>query len=227
MEKQGSTQRKYLLLVCLITFYNLVGIAALMTTHKIVHIAFLKIDIIGPSIFFPLLFQSLDVITEIYGDKIAKFSLYQHYVFLYLFIALTFLVISLPSPQWFNMQSDYEKVFYPILPLLTGSLVGVLVSSFLNIYYLSKWKFLTHGKYFWLRSLITTSASLIIYTTIVDFGGLFLSFSNSHLIKLTEINVLSNVILTIVFVNFSALIVKILKRHVKIDIKQPSWNPFN
>lgn len=220
-------QKKYISLICLISFYNLIGISALITTRKIVHIDFLGIDIIGPSIFFPLLFQSLDIITEVYGDKIAKFSLYQHYIFLYLFIAMSFIVISLPSPKWFNMQQTYENVFFPMFPLLTSALAGILISSFLNIYYLSAWKFLTKGRYFWLRSLATTSISLLIYTAITDLGGLFLFFNHSHLISLTKINIASNIFLTIIFVNISSLLVKFLKHHIGIYLHPPTWKPFN
>src|SRR4029079_19329048 len=66
---------------------------------------------VSPLFFFPLLFVINDVITEVYGFKVARRVILSAFVGLLSFIAFLFIIMKLPSsPNWYY-QNEFEFVF--------------------------------------------------------------------------------------------------------------------
>ncbi len=113
------------------------------------------------TILFTTTFFVNDIITEHYGIKAAKKSIMlcfwsQILVMLWMVIALGH-----PLPELTNagsaVQEAHEnylamfKLFAPSLRILTASLVAYLSSQLIDILIFNGLKYLTHGKYLWLR----------------------------------------------------------------------------
>ncbi len=70
-----------------------------------------------------------------------------------IFSSYIFLVLKLPYPTFWNRNGIYIQIMKPYLRFTLASTASIIIGSWLNIYFLSKWSRLVHGRYFALRSL--------------------------------------------------------------------------
>ncbi len=101
----------------------------------------------------PFRYLLCDVISEVYGFHIAKKIVFYMIIYGFIFSLLMFFIVKLPAPSYWTHRSDYNFVLGNTLHIACYCTIGVFIGSVLNIYFVSKWKVLTKGKYFWLRSL--------------------------------------------------------------------------
>jgi uncharacterized integral membrane protein (TIGR00697 family) len=151
MPEKASAQFLMLFTMLYVTF-NLVGCALLFKVVKI-----------GPGVapggifFLPLVLLIEDIVAEIYGYKISRALLWYILMSSLIFSICTVLVVKLPSPEYWHFDSAYHTVFDPLLRGGFSLFIAVLVGRFINIYALTKTKILVRGKYFWIRSVVSTS----------------------------------------------------------------------
>jgi len=182
----------------------------------------------GQVFIFPLLYCFADVLTEIFGERAANLVIYVKLGCDFIFISLIIIMVHLPSPTNWDLQKVYNTVFNPMLYLYTGVLIGTLCNSLINIRLLGKWKILTKGKYFWLRSFGASTIGIIVYT----FPAAFISYHKLinyplNLFKFTLIRTISNIVLISFYTIFSSLLVDYLKRKLDLDTSQVTgFNPF-
>jgi uncharacterized integral membrane protein (TIGR00697 family) len=105
------------------------------------------------SLIFPLTFIITDVIAETYGFQVARQLIWSNIPATIFYILMLNFILRVPSPSYWDHQSDYDYIFYG--STLVGILgnFGVVAGYLVNIYVLSKWKMLIKGKYFWIRSI--------------------------------------------------------------------------
>lgn len=107
----------------------------------------------GGIFIFPLSFIVSDMISEIYGSRYAK-KLILYGILCELILALyTHMILRMPFPGFFHSNATYMKIMDPYLRFTLASSGAILIGSWLNIYFLSRWSRLVNGKYFILRSL--------------------------------------------------------------------------
>lgn len=115
---------------------------------------------------FPLSYAVADIIAEVYGYKIARqtvwFALFSGLIFC---VSLK-IVGTLPAPNYWTKQHNYDVVFSPILRAYIATTIASLVGSFINIYAISKFKILMYGKHFWLRSLLSTGIGELVFSVV-------------------------------------------------------------
>lgn len=153
--------------------YITVLLAATVVAYKIDMLKF--IPVAGSTLVFTSSYFLGDVIAEVYGYKISKRLIWESVVCGYIFAFAIALVIALPSPGYWARSQSYNMVFGHIIRFTNAGTLGYLISAFLNVYIISKWKVLVKGKHFWLRSLGATSigeaaANCVSYT--ISFFGL-------------------------------------------------------
>lgn len=137
-------------------------------------------------------------------------------------------VIRLPSPEYWHYDLAYHTVFDPLLRGGAVLFIAILVGRFINIYALTKLKILVRGKFFWIRSVLSTSVGGFITLTIL-FG---LAYGNS--VSFTEIEKLfiTDYSIRILYAVFggipAAFIVSYIKTRYKIDFfdYNTNFNPF-
>ena len=115
-----------------------------------------------------------------------------------------------------------------LLRAVIAQMIGVLSGAFINIYLISKWKIMTNGRYFWLRSIGSSTigeALMLVISVLIALTGI-LSLSNLiHLIMYTYLYKIFFAVVAAPFVSISATILK--KKMVNWRSESVDFNPFN
>lgn len=115
-----------------------------------------------------LTFFLSDVIAEVYGYQKAKQVIWSGVICLLCFSSIGFLLQKLPTPPEYD---KYGHAYTIILNLLfragISNAIAIIIGAFFNVYFVSKWKMLVKGKYFWLRSLGSSAIGEALYTFFV------------------------------------------------------------
>lgn len=224
VQNQQRPQYRWIILLSMI--YLVGWTAAYPMIYKIVELHHILEP--GAIFLFPLSYAIADVISEVYGYRLARqivwFALFSGLIFC---ISLE-LVSTLPVPNFWHKQQNYDVVFSPILRAYFATTIASLASSFVNIYIISKWKILMYGKHFWLRSLISTGAGELIFSTL---GGT-LAYAGvepwSKIVFLMLDGYLFKMIYASIAVWPIALIAYLLKKAEKVDVYDygVNYSPF-
>lgn len=154
------TEKKYKVLVIL---------AALMvTTYLTANIMAVKlISVFGLTMFdagtitFPLAYMLGDVVTEIYGFKIARKLVWLTFFCNIILVIATSAGLLFRSPDYMAGTSEAYKTIFTYVPrILIASLVAFLVGEISNSWFMEKIKKLTGEKHLWVR---TIGSSMIGY----------------------------------------------------------------
>ena len=182
----------------------------------------------GAIFLFPLSYAIADIIAEVYGYRIARqivwFALSTGFIFC---ISLR-IVATLPAPEFWHKQENYDVVFSPMLRAYFATTIASLFGSFVNIYAISKFKILMYGKYFWLRSLLSTGIGEFIFSVI---GGT-LAYAGVMPIAKIPFLMLDGYLFKMLYAFIAVwpvvLIAAMLKKSEKVEIYDYgiSYNPF-
>lgn len=114
-----------------------------------------------------------DVITEVYGLRMIMRLFWSVIICQFILAAACFLLIRLPSPDFWQNQASYELVVGHLLRIALFQFAGVVIAWNINARLLLKWKQLLKGRYFWLRSLGSSGIGLCIFSVISVFPTLY------------------------------------------------------
>lgn len=130
--------------------YVAIDLSSMVFAYKIIEIG----PLIGAasSLIFPATYSIMDIIAEVYDYKIAKKIVWYAFACDLLFAILVLIISRVPSTNQAE-TSVYIHIFSPLLRAVIAQMIGVLAGAFINIYLISKWKILVNGRYFWLRSI--------------------------------------------------------------------------
>lgn len=192
-----------------------------------------KLIVVGPFIFdggailFPLTYIIGDILTEVYGYKKARRTIWIGFAVSAL-AALTFMVVQyLPSaPDWHN-QAAYEAVIGFVPRIVLASMGGYLIGQFINSYVLAKLKVRTKGKKMWLRLVASTLFSELADTTVfctIAFFGILQGWSFANYVV---VGVSYKVAVEIICLPITYRVIGFLKRRENIDTydKDTDFNP--
>lgn len=141
-----------------------------------------RVVIIGPipepgsTLIYTFSFFLSNVYSEVYGANAAKKLIMESICCGYLFALLLTFVNMLPAPEYWDTSGTYNQVLGHVLRFTNAGVIGYLISSFLNNYLITTWKYKMNGKLFWLRSLAASSLSECVATFIsglITFIGMF------------------------------------------------------
>ena len=143
-------------------------ISAKLTLIKIPGIPF---DLIFPMGFiaYSITFLCTDVISEIWGKRVANFVVILGIIANFVMLALVQVAIyAFPvAPfQGNEFQSWYAKILGSSLPVVIASLIAYICSQFHDIWAFHKWKDVTKGRFLWLRNNASTIVSQFIDTCV-------------------------------------------------------------
>lgn len=161
---------------------------------------------------FPVVFLMTDVVGEVYGKKAARFFVLSGIVANLLWVAYSFLALSLPwadAEHW--AHGSYETIFGLTIRIALASVVAFAVAEYQDVlsFFFLKAKF--GEKFFWLRSLLSNVWSQlldsIIFMTIAFYGV----YSNETLVKVTITLWLFKVLIGFLYTPLSYLGIALLK----------------
>ncbi len=215
---------KYItLIVSVYCFFFILPTILLKRSIVLPYFGMIPISILFTGTYFIL----LDVITEVYGYFEGKKALYAGIISYSLFVFIIEGVISidqvLPINHPANMFENqaYSLIFNNIYVTWVSVVFCSFIFDIFNIRLLSKWKFLLHGKYFILRSILSSSFSMILFTLVTNFFAFNHRILNGDFIFYLTVNTVSisaKIISLIVFAYPALLLCNYLKKTEKLDI---------
>jgi len=214
---------KYLTLLSMI--YLTCELASLVLSYKIVSTKLFFGA--AASFIFPITYTWNDIITEVYGYNAAKRLIWLVFVCDYLFVFLLYFSIKAPSPTVYQ-QTAYILVLGSLWRSVTGEMIGVLTGAFINSYIISKWKILTKGKHFWLRSIFSSVAGELIMLFISVPIALFGRINTEEIFTLIIYAYSYKVIFAIIISGPANVIASAIKKSEGVDgyDYNVSYNPF-
>ena len=113
-------------------------------------------------------FLFTDIISEVWGKKIAGQVVFAGFISQLLLIFLVNLAIILPvAPfQGSEFQEAYARILGPSWYIVVGGLIAYLVSQYHDVWAFHMWREKTKGKWLWLRNNASTMVSQLIDTVI-------------------------------------------------------------
>jgi uncharacterized integral membrane protein (TIGR00697 family) len=118
------------------------------------------------SLVTPFWFLMTDIIAEVYGYQLTRRLIWSGILCGFLFTMVCVPLIHLPSPASWQYQAAYDQVLGKLPRVLLGCIIGVVAGAFANTYLITKWKILTRGKYFWLRSIGSSGSGQLVFTIV-------------------------------------------------------------
>ncbi len=161
--------------------YRLVIITAVFITCLITaNIIAVKMISLGPFILFaaifvfPLSYIFGDVLTEVYGYRVARRVIWLGFVCNLIFVIFAWVGQILPPADFWQGQEAYESILGYAPRLLGASLCGYLAGEFANSFILAKMKVLTQGHWLWSRTISSTvvgeGLDTVVFTTLALIG---------------------------------------------------------
>jgi uncharacterized integral membrane protein (TIGR00697 family) len=213
--------------------HRLVIISALFVTCFITaNIISVKMISLGPFIvfagvfIFPLSYIVGDVLTEVYGYRIARRVIWLGFACNLIFVIFAWVGQVLPSPTAWELQGAYESILGYTPRLLVASFCGYFVGEFVNSFVLAKMKIFTRGRWLWSRTIGSTivgeGLDTVVFTVIALIGTPF--FMLTVMLSQWLIKVLVETVAT----PATYAVVSYLKQKEAIDTydRETRFNPF-
>ncbi|MCH9634748.1 MAG: queuosine precursor transporter [Chlamydiae bacterium] len=180
---------------------------------------------------YPITFLITDIVSEIMGDKKAKFMVLMAFCMNLLMIIFTQVTLALPShakwlildnPFGYTSVQDYQRAFSSVFSIngfiFIGSMIAFLIAQLLDIKLFCVIRKKYKGKHLWLRNNVSTCISQLIDTFIMN-GivltlGLGLDLSTCGTIILSEY--IYKVIFALLDTPFIYLFIYIIKKRFRI-----------
>lgn len=217
------TQFKILLFIMLL--YITIDFTSNMMLYKLIKVGSAVLP--AGILIYPVVFLLGDIIAEVFGYRVAKLIVIFDLVFNFIFAAILYVLVRVPSPHDLLLSQDYLIVLGSLLKVNSIVIVAILIGSMINVYFISKWKIITHGRYFWIRSI---GSSAIGEAVMLVFGVFFLysgKLSLSDMIKLIECDYLFRVGYAVIGSGPATILVNYLKsRGVNTMFEKSMDNPF-
>jgi queuosine precursor transporter len=105
---------------------------------------------------FPVSYICGDVLTEVYGYRVARRVIWLGFLCNLLAVAAIYLGGVLPAAPFWQDQQAYETILGYTPRLLAASFLAYLVGEFTNSYVLARMKVATNGRWLWSRTIGST-----------------------------------------------------------------------
>jgi len=208
-------------------------IAVFITCLITANIIAVKVISLGPFILpaaifvFPLSYIFGDVLTEVYGYRVARRVIWLGFICNLIFVFFAWVGQLLPPAPFWEGQEAYESILGYTPRLLAASFFGYLVGEFVNSFILAKMKILTKGRWLWSRTIGSTVVGQGLDTSI--FITLAFIGTPSFVPIMILYHWLAKTVIEAILTPATYAIVNFLKRREAIDSYdyETKFNPFN
>ena len=167
---------------------------------------------------YPLTFLFTDVITELYGRKIASRVIWLGFGVSVLMALLVYLGGLLPPAPIWEGQPAYESILGMVPRITLASLIAYLVSQHHDVFAFHFWRQKTKGRFLWLRNNASTMVSQVLDTGIFITIAFWGTVPTAVLINMLLSQYLTKLVIAAGDTPFCYLLVGLLRGRVK----QPS-----
>jgi len=213
--------------------YRLVIITAVFITCLITaNIIAVKVISLGPFILpaaifvFPLSYIFGDVLTEVYGYRVARRVIWLGFICNLIFVFFAWVGQVLPPAVFWEQQEAYESILGYTPRLLAASFCGYLAGEFINSFILARMKILTRGRWLWSRTIGSTVVGQGLDTSI--FITLAFIGTPSFVPIMILYHWVAKTVIEAILTPATYAIVNSLKRRESIDFYdyETKYNPF-
>lgn len=171
------------------------------------------------TLIFPLSFILDDVITEVYGYKNARLSIWLGFVFNFLYVLYGWIILQFPGPTYnYPANAAFDLVFNTNLRIIVASFISYFFSEPLNAFIIAKLKIKMHGNYMSLRFLIATIVACFVDSAIFGTLAFWHTMQNVSLIQLILTMWSIKIMLELFILPISVILAKRFKHVEKLDI---------
>ena len=185
---------------------------------------------------FPIGYIISDVLTEVYGFRVARGVIWLGFLCNLLMVFLYWAAGAIPAPGWYGDQDAYDSILGTTGWLLLGSFAAYTVGEFSNAAVMVVLKNRTEGRFLWLRAVVSTVVgqgvdSWIFYLIAFGASGVWLVEDGPGWLGVVQAAIFAWIVKTIfevVALPFTYVVVGWLKRTEKMDVYDAphSLNPF-
>ncbi len=215
--QQSHDLNKYKYLIFFSMLFISIMICNVILTNRYINLS-TNIFVLGGTFTSPLIFILGDIVAEIFGYRVAKHMIWSGFACQAIFAIICKLVAHAPFPIFFKDYYSYSLIFSQLPYMVISSFVAYLASSLINIRIITKWKVLLHGRYFWLRSLGSSTIAEALYSAIAIIMMEMGTLSVKVIWQLIFASYLIKVTYSLIFAGPSNVLVNFIKYKVKIDV---------
>ncbi|MFC1921089.1 queuosine precursor transporter [Chloroflexota bacterium] len=210
---------------CLITA-NIIVIKPINLGFSIMEI---PVPLPAAIIIFPLSYIVGDILTEVYGYRMARRVIWLGFLCNLIAVIAIWLGQILPANPMWGGQEAYENTLGYIPRILLASFIAYLVGEFSNSFILAKMKIRAKGRRLWARTIgSTVIAQLLDAAVFIPLAYIGL-FEPSFIVVASIALWIAKVLYEIIATPFTYAIVNYLKKKEEIDTYdyETNFNPFS
>ncbi len=125
---------------------------------------------------FPISYILNDIMTEIYGFKLAKKVIYMGFLMNFFMVLVFSLAIVLPAPDWYETSDEFATILGSTPRITIAGLAAYLSGSLVNASIMNRMKAKSvNGRKFGLRAVVSTIVGETVDSCVfipIAFGGL-------------------------------------------------------
>lgn len=181
------------------------------------------VDIMGMTItaglvVFPITYIISDIMTEVYGLKVARRIIWYGLATNLLFVLAALGATALPPSKYFDNQAAFDAVFSTTPRILLASVMGYLAGEFSNATIVAKIKAAMHGKHFWLRALLSTCVGTFLDSSIFCFIAFYTIYPTVLIAEMILIQCAIKFVYEVIALPITYSITNYLKRVENSDV---------
>ena len=207
----------YVFLVILSMVYMSIMLCNSVLTNR--YVGSSELFVLGGTLTSPFVFILDDIITEIYGYKIARAVILSGFTAQTIFTLICYIITISPQPDFFKEYNAYYNILGPSLMWINISgCIAYITANIINSYVIARWKFLVKGKYFWLRSIGSSTFSEMLYTFLAIIMMELNSIPLNDILHVASISFAIKVTYSAIFACPASLSVNYIKQKTGIDV---------
>ena len=184
---------------------------------------------------FPIGYIISDILTEVYGFRVARGVIWLGFVCNLLMVLLFWVGGMIPGAVFWENQAEYEAILGATGWIMLGSFVAYIVGEFSNAVVMVLLKNRTRGRYLWLRTISSTVVgqgidSILFFTIAFGVSGLWVGPDGSWLpvFNAAVCAWIAKSVYEIIATPITYIVVGWLKRTERMDVYDAprSLNPF-
>ncbi len=184
---------------------------------------------------FPVAYIISDILTEVYGFRVARGVIWLGFVCNLLMVVLFWVGGMIPGAVFWDNQEEYQTILGATGWIMLGSFVAYIVGEFTNAVVMVLLKNRTQGRYLWLRTISSTVLgqgidSILFFTIAFGVSGLWIGPDGSWLpvFNAAICAWIAKSVYEIIATPLTYIVVGWLKRTERMDVYDAprSLNPF-
>ncbi len=181
----------------------------------------------GDLLIFPVAYIINDCISEVYGYRMARLSIWTAFLMNFFVVAVAQVVVAIPGADFWDGGEHFNYIFRMEIKVAVASLAAFFVGSTVNAAVMSLMKKASKGRKFWFRAIVSSIAGDLA-DSLVFMPIVFWSLGPGKLLLMVACQVLAKLVYEAVFLPLTQEAVRKLKSKEGTDVIDDgiSYNPF-